>query len=85
MGNVQEYHIKFAKWVARVKNWPKHCLLEVSINGLKDELKLKVRIYKPRITYKALSLALEYEAKAQLHHGPKAITWSQSQSPNVIA
>ena len=71
VGSVQEYRQEFAKRAARVKNWPEHCLLGVFINGLKEELKSDVRIHKPRSVYKALSLALEYETKAQSSPGPK--------------
>ncbi|KAF7812228.1 retrotransposon gag domain, Retroviral aspartyl protease [Senna tora] len=63
VGTVQDYRKEFAKRAARVKNWPEHCLLGVFLSGLKDELVADVRIQKPRTVYKALSLALEYEAK----------------------
>lgn len=71
---MQEYCMEFAKRIARVKNWMEHCLLGVFINGLNDELKPEVKIHKPKTVFKALSLALEYEAKVQPHHGPKAST-----------
>ncbi|KAF7823968.1 retrotransposon gag domain, Retroviral aspartyl protease [Senna tora] len=63
VSTVQEYRKEFARRAARVHNWPEHCLLGVFLSGLKEELRFDVRIQKPRIVYKALSLALEYEAK----------------------
>ena len=62
-GTVQEYRQEFAKRVARVHDWPDHCLLGVFLSGLKEELKVDVRIHKPRNFFKAVSLALEFEAK----------------------
>ncbi|KAC9112630.1 hypothetical protein E3N88_46342 [Mikania micrantha] len=63
-GTVQEYRQEFAKRSSRVTNWPDHCLLGVFLNGLKGELKSDARIHKPRTVYKAMSLALEFESKA---------------------
>ncbi|GKB31470.1 retrotransposon gag domain, retroviral aspartyl protease, partial [Tanacetum coccineum] len=60
-GTVQEYRQEFAKRTSRVSNWPEHCLLGVFLNGLKEELKVDVRIQKPRTVYKAVSVALEFE------------------------
>ncbi|KAF7815213.1 retrotransposon gag domain, Retroviral aspartyl protease [Senna tora] len=63
VSTVQEYRKEFTRKAARVHNWPEHCLLGVFLIGLKEELRSDVRIQKPRTMYKALSLALEYEAK----------------------
>ncbi|KAL4580097.1 hypothetical protein LXL04_016275 [Taraxacum kok-saghyz] len=60
-GTVQEYRQEFSKHSSRVSNWPKHCLLEVFLNGLKKELKCDVRIHKPTMVQKAVSIALEFE------------------------
>ncbi|KAD5318401.1 hypothetical protein E3N88_18347 [Mikania micrantha] len=62
-GSVQAYRQEFAERLARVTNWPDHCLLGVFLNGLKEELKADVRLHKPRTVYKAMSVALEYESK----------------------
>ncbi|XP_076911844.1 uncharacterized protein LOC143569947 [Bidens hawaiensis] len=75
-GSVQEYRQEFARRSARVSNRPDHCLLGVFLNGLKEELKVDVRIHKPRIVYKAVSLALEFESKLNLSCPDKKITWS---------
>ncbi|MFS7984905.1 putative retrotransposon gag domain, aspartic peptidase domain superfamily [Helianthus anomalus] len=63
-GTVQEYRQEFAKRSSRVTNWPEHCLLGVFLNGLKEELRADVRIHKPRTVYKAMSIAHEFESKA---------------------
>ncbi|XP_028802776.1 uncharacterized protein LOC114757959 [Neltuma alba] len=65
LGSVQEYRQEFVRRSSRVHGWPKHCLLGVFINGLKEELQSDVKIQKPRTVYKAASLALEFEAKLQ--------------------
>ena len=39
------------------------------MNGLKEELKSDVRIHKPRIFYKAMSLTMEFEQKSVLIMG----------------
>ncbi|GJW45796.1 hypothetical protein Tco_0077442, partial [Tanacetum coccineum] len=44
---------------------------KVFLNGLKEDLKADVRIHKPRTVYKAVSLALEFEAKLGATHGQK--------------
>ncbi|VFQ64861.1 unnamed protein product [Cuscuta campestris] len=62
---VQEYRVEWARRVARVKNWPDHCLLGIFLNGLKEELRSEVRIHKPQSVYRATSLALEMEKKLQ--------------------
>lgn len=62
-GSIHEYRQEFAERAARAHNWPEHCLLGVFLSGLKDELKADVRIHKPRTVFKAMSLALEFEAK----------------------
>lgn len=41
------------------------------LSGLKDKLKSDVRKQKPRMVYKAMSLALEFEAKANQTRGTK--------------
>nr|GEU33788.1 zinc finger, CCHC-type [Tanacetum cinerariifolium] len=53
-GTVQEYRQEFSKRVAQVHDWPDHCLLGVFISGLKEELKVDVRIHKPGNVFKAL-------------------------------
>lgn len=73
-----------AKRTARVKNWPEHCLLGVFLSGLKEELKTDVRIHKPRTVYKAMSLALEFEAKTSTPRGLKVPSWSSSAKPNAV-
>ncbi|VFQ67522.1 unnamed protein product, partial [Cuscuta campestris] len=65
VGTVQEYRVEWARRVARVKNWPDHCLLGIFLNGLKEELRSEVRIHKPQSVYRATSLALEMEKKLQ--------------------
>ncbi|PWA82162.1 hypothetical protein CTI12_AA180690 [Artemisia annua] len=70
-GTVQEYRQEFAKRVARVHDWPDHCLLGVFLSGLKEELKVDVRIHKPRNVFKAVSLALEFEAKSRPTSNPR--------------
>lgn len=62
-GTIHEYRQEFAKRASRVTNWSEHSLLGVFLNGLKDELKADVRLQKPRTVYKALSIALQIEAK----------------------
>ena len=69
-GSVQEYRQEWARRVARVSNWPDHCLLGVFLNGLSDSLRSEVRIQKPRTVYRASSLALEFEKKL-IPLGPK--------------
>ncbi|GKA18263.1 hypothetical protein Tco_0698100, partial [Tanacetum coccineum] len=49
---------------------------KVFLNGLKEDLKADVRIHKPRTVYKAVSLALEFEAKLGATHGQ----WLQSRT-----
>ncbi|GJR09096.1 hypothetical protein Tco_0791748 [Tanacetum coccineum] len=71
MGTVKEYRQEFAKRVARVHDWLDHCLLGVFISGLKEELKVDVRIHKPKNVFKAVSLALEFEAKSQPASNPR--------------
>ena len=70
-GTVQEYRQEFAKRVARVHDWPDHCLLGVFLSGLKEELKVDVRIHKPRNVFKAVSLALEFEEKSRPVSNPR--------------
>ncbi|WMV09213.1 hypothetical protein MTR67_002598 [Solanum verrucosum] len=41
-------------------------------NGLKEDLRVDVRIHKPRSVYKAMSLALEYEGKQGLNQSNKS-------------
>ncbi|GKC97941.1 retrotransposon gag domain, retroviral aspartyl protease [Tanacetum coccineum] len=55
-----------------------HCLLGVFLNGLKDELKADVRIYKPCTVYKAMSLAFKFESKIN-HFRPEKKTTCNSQ------
>nr|GEV45154.1 retrotransposon Gag domain, retroviral aspartyl protease [Tanacetum cinerariifolium] len=80
-GSVQEYKKDFARRSARVSNWPKNCLLGVFLNGLKEELKIDVRIQKPRTVYNAASLALEYESKVGVSKSNKGVAWSPSPKP----
>ncbi|PWA74286.1 hypothetical protein CTI12_AA219250 [Artemisia annua] len=70
-GTVQEYRQEFAKRVARVHDWPDHCLLGVFLSGLKEELKVDVRIHKPKNVFKAVSLALEFEEKSRPDSNPR--------------
>ncbi|MFS7995119.1 hypothetical protein Hanom_Chr12g01114301 [Helianthus anomalus] len=42
-GTILEYQHEFVKRSSRVSNWPDNCLLGVFLNGLKEELKAKVR------------------------------------------
>lgn len=81
-GTVQDYRQEFAKRAARVHNWPEHCLLGVFLSGLKEDLKADVRIHKPRSVYKAMSLALQYEAKLGLNRGSKGINYVSSSKSN---
>ncbi|KAF7841564.1 retrotransposon gag domain, Retroviral aspartyl protease [Senna tora] len=81
LGSVQEYRQEFAKHATKVKNWPKHCLLQLFLRGLKPELKADVRVHKPRSVYKAMSLALEFEQKPALVKGPKPSTWPNISNP----
>ncbi|KAD3068149.1 hypothetical protein E3N88_36029 [Mikania micrantha] len=74
---VHEYRQEFTRRSDRVNNWPHHCLLGVFLNGLKEELKVDVRIHKPRSVYKAVNLALEYEAKVNQIKGKETYTGSQ--------
>nr|GEY29147.1 hypothetical protein [Tanacetum cinerariifolium] len=52
-------------------DWPDHFLLGVFISGLKEELKVEVRIHKPRNVFKAVSLALVFEAKSRPASNPR--------------
>nr|GEV72245.1 retrotransposon Gag domain, retroviral aspartyl protease [Tanacetum cinerariifolium] len=81
-GSVQEYRQEFAKRSSRVSNWPDHCLLGVFLNGLKDELKSDVRIYKPRTVYSAMSLALEFESKLTNHQPGKNASCTPNSKPS---
>ncbi|GJY62446.1 retrotransposon gag domain, retroviral aspartyl protease, partial [Tanacetum coccineum] len=81
-GSVHEYRQEFARRSARISNWPDHCLLEVFLNGLKDELKADVRIHKPRTLYKAMSLALEFESKINHCRPEKKTTWNSQLKPD---
>ncbi|CAN1167212.1 hypothetical protein LINPERHAP2_LOCUS27102 [Linum perenne] len=67
MGTVQEYRKEFGRRSGRVKHWPEHCLLGVFLNGLKEELKIDVRIRKPVSIDMATSLAMECEANNKQH------------------
>ncbi|GJY23087.1 ty3-gypsy retrotransposon protein [Tanacetum coccineum] len=87
-GTVQEYRQEFAKRVARVHDWPDHCLLGVFLSGLKEELKVDVRIHKPRNVFKAVSLALEFEAKSRPTsnpRGPNALSYNKLNSSSTLA
>ncbi|PWA35639.1 hypothetical protein CTI12_AA607730 [Artemisia annua] len=66
-GTVQEYRQEFAKRVARVHDWPDHCLLGVFLSGLKEELKVDVRIHKPKNVFKAQLADREVEADKNEH------------------
>ncbi|MFS7913536.1 putative retrotransposon gag domain, aspartic peptidase domain superfamily [Helianthus anomalus] len=79
-GTVQEYRQEFAKRSSRVTNWPEHCLLGVFLNGLKDDLKADVRIHKPRIVYKAMSIAIEFESKVSHMKSKKIVSSSSVQT-----
>ncbi|GJT57819.1 retrotransposon gag domain, retroviral aspartyl protease [Tanacetum coccineum] len=81
-GYVHEYRQEFAQRSTRISNWPDHCLLGVFLNGLKDELKADVRIYKPRTVYKAMSLALEFESKINHCRPEKKTTWNSQLKPD---
>ncbi|GJU08535.1 retrotransposon gag domain, retroviral aspartyl protease [Tanacetum coccineum] len=81
-GSVQEYRQEFAKRSSRVSNWPNHCLLGVFLNGLKDELKLDVRIHKPRTIYSTMSLALEFESKLTNHQPGKNASCTPNSKPS---
>lgn len=59
-----------------------HCLFEVFLNGLREDLKVDVRIYKPRTVYKVMSLELEYESKLGSTRGSRGTSWSNSRKPN---
>ncbi|XP_038687486.1 uncharacterized protein LOC119986865 [Tripterygium wilfordii] len=83
-GSVQEYRQEFAKRSSRVTNWPEHCLLDVFLNGLKEELKADVRIHKPRTVYKAMSLALEFETKLGPNRSTRGPNWTTSSRPNTL-
>ena len=65
--SIFEYRQEFAKWAARVRTWPIHCLLGLFLSRLKEDLRVDIRIHKPRLVYKAMSLALEYEGKQGLN------------------
>ncbi|PHU22690.1 hypothetical protein BC332_07797 [Capsicum chinense] len=78
-GSVFEYRQEVVKRVVRVQNKPEHCLLGFFLSGLKEDLRLDVRIHKPRSVYKAMSLALEYEGK---HRTNQSIR-QQSSLPNI--
>ncbi|KAF7836894.1 retrotransposon-related protein [Senna tora] len=56
---------------------PEHCLLGLIIHGLKEDLKADVKIHKPRIVYKAMSLALEFEQKTP-YKGARSAPWPNS-------
>lgn len=80
-GSVHEYRHEFAKRAARVNNWPEHCLLGVFLSCLKDESKVDVCIHKPRTVYKAMSLALEFQAKTCPTRGSQGPNWTFQISP----
>ncbi|KAH0669516.1 hypothetical protein KY285_023683 [Solanum tuberosum] len=65
--SVLEYMQEFAKWAAQVQTWPEHCLLGFFLSGLKEDLRVDIRIRKTRSVYKAMSLALEYDGKQGLN------------------
>ncbi|KAH0781573.1 hypothetical protein KY290_001171 [Solanum tuberosum] len=71
-GSVFEYRQELAKRAACVQTWPEHCLLGVFLSGLREDLRVDVRIHKPRSVYKAMSLALEYEGKQGLNQSSKS-------------
>ncbi|VFR02874.1 unnamed protein product [Cuscuta campestris] len=62
-GSVQDYRQEWARRVARVQNWPDHCLLGVFIAGLREDLRSEVKIHKPKSVFRASSLALEFEKR----------------------
>lgn len=80
-GSLQEYRQELAKRAARVQNFPENCLLGVFLSSLKEELKADVRIHKPGTVYKAMTLALEFEAKIAPARGPKRGHWAPLARP----
>ncbi|PHT37138.1 hypothetical protein CQW23_24838 [Capsicum baccatum] len=82
--SVFEYRQEFAKRAARVQNWPERCLLGVFLSGLKEDLRVDVRIHKPRSVYKAMSLALEYEGKHGTNQSSKVTDWPSISRPSSI-
>ncbi|KAF3660018.1 hypothetical protein FXO38_12339 [Capsicum annuum] len=61
----------------------KHCLLGVFLTGLKEELKVDVRIHKPRTVYKAMSLAVDFEQKMGSNCGNKGSQWPNMSRSNT--
>lgn len=64
-------------------NWPNHHLLGVFLHGLKEELKSIVRAHKPRIVYRAMSLALEFENKFGPFRSKKGSNWVPTSASNI--
>ncbi|KAH0746200.1 hypothetical protein KY285_007857 [Solanum tuberosum] len=83
-GSVFEYRQEFAKRASHVQTWPEHCLLGVFLSGLKEDLRVDVRIHKPRSVYKAMILALEYEGKQGLNQSSKVPAWPSVSRPSSI-
>ncbi|KAG6643376.1 hypothetical protein CIPAW_09G207300 [Carya illinoinensis] len=64
-GSFREYLQEFEKLANRVKGWPKKALLGAFMGGLKAEIAVEVRMFRPKSLQNAIDLAKRQDEKLQ--------------------
>ena len=64
-GNIREYQMQFERLAAYVRQWPQRALVESYVGGLKEEIRLEVKLFRPTTLLHAISLAQLQEDKLQ--------------------
>jgi len=65
IGTVREYQTQLERLVTRVQDWPEKALVGSYIGGLKEEIRSKVKLFRPTSLLHAASLAKLHEKKLQ--------------------
>ena len=64
-GTVHEYQTQFERLPTRVQDWPEKALVGSYIDGLKEEIRSEVKLFRPTSLLHAASLAKLHEEKLQ--------------------
>ena len=62
-GTVREYQTQFERLVARIRQWPQQALVGSYVGGLKEEIHVEVKLFRPTTLLHAASLAQLLEEK----------------------
>ncbi|KAG6695507.1 hypothetical protein I3842_09G101100 [Carya illinoinensis] len=79
-GTFQEYQQEFEKLANRVIGWPKKALLGAFMGGLKEDIAIEVRMFRPKGLKNVIDLAKRQDEKLQRGRKPSGSVSSNNRS-----